>query len=1078
MALDSGNNTFNALFNQFDSANGLEGTDTLVMNWGAATGPIRWYDAGYGWGAFTDDAFSGISYINFEIFQLTGGTSDDDLRGGNAADSLTGGAGNDILRSGLGGDVLDGGSGLDRWVVDYSSVGSAISVFLKTGGVSYTVPATGLSVKNVESLDITTGASADTIHTGAMAGNDRIYTGNGNDSITSGLGIDEVQAGDGTDLLTMNYSSLTEDIQRSDIGYGWMRYQAGDEAVARVDYYSVERFSLTGGSGHDRLYGGSLNDILVGNAGNDYLYGGAGTDQVDGGTGTDTWGIDYGALTTSVTVNLNSAANTTTGFQRTSNGATFKNIEQLEITTGAGNDVVIAKAGTFNDIVNTGNGDDTITLGRGKDRLDAGGQSTDTNKGDQMILNWSAVTTNISWADTGYGWARYSSLENDRADYYGVERFNLTGGSGNDDLRGGSYADVLRGGAGNDILRSSSGAATIDGGAGTDFWEANMSASLAGINVNAQASQTTAQGGTGTGLSIRNIEGLYLTTGVGNDTLNTFGFNTDDDVNTGAGEDTVNLGLGFNRAHGGDGVDTLVINYAGLTSAIRSVDEGYGWYGYYDKLGTTSTSYYGFERVDLTGGSGHDRLYGGNLDDKLSGGAGNDILNGYAGSDTISGGTGNDRWIADHNSLTSSLSLTLDGTGAGTLEGAGTVLSGIENISLTTGSDIFSDAIDTMAIRGNNVINTQRGDDTVRVGAGRHELNGGEGNDLLQFDFSTSVASITGRDTGYGWYQYADAASLNSVNFYGFESFIITGGNGADRISTWGGNDILKGGAGDDILNGGSGDDELTGGAGNDIFISNVGNGEDRITDASAGDVIRVSGASLTGSVVNGDGSTTTRGQVQRSYDVASDTTTLFVGTNDTAGADLTVLLTGEYAATSFSLSGANIHLTSNRSGTTGNDRMTGTSGNDTLRGGDGNDVLLGLAGNDSLVGGTGNDSLTGGLGADTLVGGTGADHFRYVNGNDSGKGTVYHDLITDFRTAQGDKINLSAIDANPVLSGDQAFKFLTTDFTGSAGQVRFYVDSELGLGIVEADINGDAVADIEIALAGVTTLAATDFVL
>lgn len=1077
MALDDLNNTFNALFGQSVSEDGRGGVDTLVMNWGSATGPIRWYDT-YGWGVFTDDAFSSITHINFEKFNLTGGASDDDLRGANAADILKGGAGNDILRSGLGADVLDGGSGLDRWVVDYSSVGSAISVNLKTGGVNYVVPATGLTVKNVESLDITTGASADTIKTSAMAGDDRIYTGKGNDSIASGLGFDEVHAGEGTDLLTINYSSMTEDVQRSDIGYGWMRYQAGNEAVARVDYYAVERFSLRGGSGHDSLYGGVLNDILVGNAGNDYLDGGAGTDQIDGGTGTDTWKIDYSALTTNVTVDLNSTADATTGFQKTSNGAKFKNIERLEITTGAGNDVVTAKAGAFNDIVNTGNGDDTIRLGRGKDTLNAGGQSTDTTKGDWLILDWSAVTSNISWADIGYGWARYSSLENDQVDYYSVERFNLTGGSGNDDLRGGSYADVLRGGAGNDILRSGSGAATIDGGVGTDFWEADLSASIANVTINAQTSQTTAQGGAGTGLSIRNIEGLRLTTGVGNDTLNTFGFTTDDNVSTGAGDDTVNLGLGFNSANGGGGVDTLVINYAGLTSAIRLVDEGYGWYGYYDKLGTTSTSYYGFERTDLTGGSGSDQLYGGDLNDKLSGGAGDDILNGYAGVDTISGGDGNDRWVGNYNALTSSLSLTLDATGAGTLEGAGTVLSGIENISLTTGSDIFSDAIDTMAIRGNNVISTQRGDDTVRVGAGRHEINGGEGSDLLEFNFSTSATSITGRDTGYGWYQFSDAAKLNSVNFYSFESFLITGGKGADRISTWGGDDVLKGGSGDDILNGGAGDDELTGGAGNDIFICNVGNGTDRITDASAGDVIRVSAASLTGSVVNGDGVDTTKGQVQRSYDAASDTTTLFIGTNDTAGADLAVLLTGSYATSSFNLNGTDINLISNSSGTTGNDQMTGTSGNDTLRGGDGDDVLLGLAGDDSLNGGNGNDSLTGGLGADRLVGGAGADRFRYVNDNDSGQGTVYRDSISDFSTAQGDKIDLSPIDANPVLSGNQAFKFLTTDFTGSAGQVRFYFDSEAGLGIVEADINGDAVADIEIALVGVLTLAATDFIL
>ena len=60
---------------------------------------------------------------------------------------------------------------------------------------------------------------------------------------------------------------------------------------------------------------------------------------------------------------------------------------------------------------------------------------------------------------------------------------------------------------------------------------------------------------------------------------------------------------------------------------------------------------------------------------------------------------------------------------------------------------------------------------------------------------------------------------------------------------------------------------------------------------------------------------------------------------------------------------------------------------------GDANDnILLGTAGNDTLTGGAGNDQLTGGLGADRFI----------WNAGDTG-----NDVITDFNTAAGDRIDL-----------------------------------------------------------------------
>ncbi len=112
----------------------------------------------------------------------------------------------------------------------------------------------------------------------------------------------------------------------------------------------------------------------------------------------------------------------------------------------------------------------------------------------------------------------------------------------------------------------------------------------------------------------------------------------------------------------------------------------------------------------------------------------------------------------------------------------------------------------------------------------------------------------------------------------------------------------------------------------------------------------------------------------------------------------------------------------------------------------------------------------------DTLTGGAGADRFVYA-------GTVHSpvgagaDRITDFSHAQGDRIDLFAIDANTVAAGNQAFSFIGSAlYTGIAGQLRYSVVG--GVTTIAGDINGDKVSDFHIALTGAIPLVAADFVL
>ncbi len=154
-----------------------------------------------------------------------------------------------------------------------------------------------------------------------------------------------------------------------------------------------------------------------------------------------------------------------------------------------------------------------------------------------------------------------------------------------------------------------------------------------------------------------------------------------------------------------------------------------------------------------------------------------------------------------------------------------------------------------------------------------------------------------------------------------------------------------------------------------------------------------------------------------------------------------------------------------------------GLYGKDVLHGGGGGDRLNGLSGRDELHGDAGDDVLTGGRGADQLEGGDGADRFRYAAAGDSTVATAGRDTISDFSAAEGDRLDLTALDANPARSGDQRFDFIgTRAFDGKDGQVRW--EASGGDVRVEADIDGDGDADLAILVTGIGSLAAGDFVL
>ena len=84
---------------------------------------------------------------------------------------------------------------------------------------------------------------------------------------------------------------------------------------------------------------------------------------------------------------------------------------------------------------------------------------------------------------------------------------------------------------------------------------------------------------------------------------------------------------------------------------------------------------------------------------------------------------------------------------------------------------------------------------------------------------------------------------------------------------------------------------------------------------------------------------------------------------------------------------------------------------------------LEGSRWDDRLAGDGGANALAGGQGADALEGRGGAD--RFVYGQDYDSRPAAADRILDFSRKQGDRIDLSAVDANDRGPGNPAFQFV-----------------------------------------------------
>lgn len=481
-----------------------------------------------------------------------------------------------------------------------------------------------------------------------------------------------------------------------------------------------------------------------------------------------------------------------------------------------------------------------------------------------------------------------------------------------------------------------------------------------------------------------------------------FGGDGNDDLSGGGGDDFLNGEGGDDTLRGDDGVDIL---FGGPGD-----DWIYGGPGGPDEI--------------LSGDDGNDHLFGEADDDIMRGGKGIDAFDGGLGFNRIS-------FINEREALSGAVvdlnlatkQIVNDGyNNAETIAKAGGV-STVQGLGAGTPlADTFkgTSLANWLSGGGGDTLEGRGGNDEFYLGSrnatdGPMTVNGGAGTD-------TVVGFTRSRWTLLNGMWKTQTQSANTGVVVNLASQTITddgwgtlsppssitnienlnGSVGDDKLTGSNSANALNGMQGNDIIDGGLGADTMIGGAGDDVFIV-----------AQAGDTV---------SELPGEGADEVRSSV--SFVLGPDVENL-------------------------TLTGA-----ANRNG-------TGNLLDNTIVGNVGNNTLIGGGGADTLQGDAGRDRLWGSLNAPDGKG----VRFVFLAGSDSPAGTG-RDWIMDFSSADGDRIDLAAIDTDPTSLADDPFVIVSSFSPGGpAGQMTITSTGTGALAVskLRMDTDYDKSADMEI---------------
>jgi Ca2+-binding RTX toxin-like protein len=688
--------------------------------------------------------YIGETITNFE--RVYTGSGNDYIIGTSSGDYIYTGAGNDTLNGGDGNDILDGGTGNDTF---YGGAGNDTV----TGG------------KSSERNWIDLGDGDDSINA-IFSGDDTIYGGNGNDKIACSTGEDYVfgqggndyidfvlrlggisttgvaDGGDGIDTLEFYIASfglgslppgtpgLNLDMTTGISNYSGVTFRNFENIVASSTSYTND--TITGTSGDNRIDGGNGNDRINSGGGNDTVISGDGEDYIDFGSGDDYLNILLASLGDDTFIG--------------GSGNDYLNGANSNETYdgGTGNDTIYGQGG--NDYIKDYQGINILDGGGGNDTLDL---SAD--------VSWFArdYTLNMTTGITNFAGGTATNFENV---YTGSGNDRITGTSGNNEIKTGARNDTVDGGDGNDYINlgdgndyvniTSLGNDTFDGGSGNDY-------------LNGWTGNETYYGG------------------AGNDTIYAQGGN--DTINGGSGNDFIDAGFGLDAMDGGTGIDTLDVTFFS-SQYVVNLDTGFTNF-----VGETAINFEnvntGAGNDSITGtlgdnvinsGAGNDTANGGAGNDTLYGGNGNDVLNSGIGADSMVGGTGNDTYYVD-----SSSDVVVETAGA--VNGIDTVSTTLNNYILATNVEKLTLASLATVLTGtgnsqDNIITGNQFSNVLRGGIGNDTLYGGVGNDTLYGESGNDfLDGGTGNDHLYG-------GDGNDTLYGGVGNDTLYGGVGTDTF--------------------------------------------------------------------------------------------------------------------------------------------------------------------------------------------------------------------------------------------------------------------------------------------------------
>ncbi|WP_068118429.1 M10 family metallopeptidase C-terminal domain-containing protein [Tropicimonas marinistellae] len=1068
-----------------------EGTDTVDGGKGSDT--VSFLTAGSSVSASLSSTFTqfilGGSKTFASIENLIGTNFDDYLTGSDGANRIEGKGGNDTVYGYDGKDTILGNDGSD------SLYGGAGNDVIRGGDGNDLI--SGDAGKNTLFGDGGNDTFRDSFDSSGMA-----YGGKGDDTFLATYGGTTFNGESGIDTLSFEnaFSEVNATVNgRSVWGFGGS-YSIRTNSIENL-IGSNSNDTLKGNNGANTLDGADGDDNLLGRGGNDILIGGLGRNRLNGEGGTDA--ASYENATAKVFVSLSKG-----GFQNT-RGAGNDRLTSIENLIGS----------AFSDEL-TGNGQmNTLIGGLGNDVLNG--------KGGRDMADYSDIGTGVTVDLGAKGKQQTGGAGRDQL--ISIERLGgtefddmLVGDGGRNDLFGRGGDDFLQGKAGDDLL---------NGGAGFDVASYAEIKTKLNLSLASSTAQKAGKAGKDKLVSIEGLEG-----GSANDSLKgdggnnlLIGNNGNDTLSGGKGDDILRGGRGEDVLRGDAGSDTADYSDIGKAVTVRLSNTGFQNTGGGDRDKLISIE-------NVTGGNGNDRLFGdknGNIldggrgDDSLVGGDGSDILIGGAGNDVLDagagknerliGGSGNDRYLL------------------GTGKGSGIIEDSLGSRDVVDASKSRS-AADINLATGKS---STSGGETLTLAAGGtstlpldlmflQDLSGSFGDDI------TTVRTLVPRvvkaiknvnpDSAYGVVGFVDKpiSPFGGTTDYVYKLFTPITKSSSRIVESYAEMDILSGADGDEaqlealFQTAARADGEVG-------FREGTQRAAVIFTDASYHEAGDGASAGITtpndgDAVIEGDGtkedypsveqlakalnksgifpifavtdiSTTTYenlvdelgygGVVSLEADssnivkVIKDAATLATQTaiEDAIGSKFNDTILGSAIGNVIQGGAGNDEIR----GRGDDDRLLGGTGNDDLYGDDGDDVLRGNAGKDLLVGGAGDDTLEGGNGGDTLRGGDDSDTFLYKSRSDSTVLTSGRDRIADFSGAEGDRIDVSAIDANTTVGGNQAFTYIGTSFfTGTAGQLRYELQGSDAL--VLADVNGDGTADFSVLLNDVTFLSSTYF--